>query len=63
MRLVKKTVNFDNHNAYHFYDGDEAGHPGTIWTTFPYQGPSEATQTKFAASSMLPLPVWRATCG
>jgi glyoxalase family protein len=38
MRLVKKTVNFDNHNVYHFYYGDDAGHPGTIWTTFPYQG-------------------------
>jgi glyoxalase family protein len=38
MRLVKKTVNFDNHNVYHFYYGDAAGHPGTIWTTFPYKG-------------------------
>jgi glyoxalase family protein len=38
MRLVKKTVNFDNHNVYHFYYGDEAGTPGTIWTTFPYKG-------------------------
>jgi glyoxalase family protein len=38
MRLVKKTVNFDNHNVYHFYYGDEAGNPGTIWTTFPYKG-------------------------
>ena len=38
MRLVKKTVNFDNHNVYHFYYGDEMGHPGTIWTTFPYKG-------------------------
>jgi len=38
MRLVKKTVNFDNHNVYHFYYGDEQGSPGTIWTTFPYQG-------------------------
>jgi glyoxalase family protein len=38
MRLVKKTVNFDNHFVYHFYYGDEVGHPGTIWTTFPYKG-------------------------
>jgi glyoxalase family protein len=35
-RLVKKTVNFDNHHVYHFYYGDEAGTPGTIMTTFPY---------------------------
>ena len=38
LRLVKKTVNFDNHNVYHFYYGDEAGTPGTLWTTFPYKG-------------------------
>ena len=38
LRLVKKTVNFDNPNVYHFYYGDERGTPGTIWTTFPYGG-------------------------
>jgi len=38
LRLVKRTVNFDNHNVYHFYYGDEAGRPGTLWTTFPYKG-------------------------
>jgi glyoxalase family protein len=38
LRLVKKTVNFDNHNVYHFYYGDERGTPGTLWTTFPYAG-------------------------
>jgi len=38
LRLVKKTVNFDNPNVYHFYYGDERGMPGTIWTTFPYGG-------------------------
>src|SRR5215218_5733311 len=37
MRLVKKTVNFDNHSVYHFYYGDEHRAPGTIWTTFPYK--------------------------
>jgi glyoxalase family protein len=38
MRLVKKTVNFDDHDVYHFYYGTERGAPGTIWTTFPYKG-------------------------
>ena len=38
LRLLKKTVNFDNHSVYHFYYGDERGTPGTIWTTFPYKG-------------------------
>jgi glyoxalase family protein len=38
LRLLKRTVNFDNHNVYHFYYGTERGTPGTIWTTFPYAG-------------------------
>jgi glyoxalase family protein len=38
LRLVKKTVNFDNHHVYHFYYGDTSGRPGTLWTTFPYRG-------------------------
>ncbi|MEZ5044570.1 MAG: ring-cleaving dioxygenase [Saprospiraceae bacterium] len=37
-RLVKKTVNFDNNQVYHFYYGNEQGTPGTIMTTFPYKG-------------------------
>ena len=37
MRLVKKTVNFDNHNVFHFYYGDQQGTPGTLMTTFPYK--------------------------
>lgn len=38
LRLVKKTVNFDAPEVYHFYYGDETGQPGTILTFFPYQG-------------------------
>jgi len=38
LRLVKKTVNFDNRGVYHFYYGDRTGTPGTIMTTFPYKG-------------------------
>ncbi|MEO6316660.1 MAG: VOC family protein [Chitinophagaceae bacterium] len=38
IRLVKKTVNFDASEVYHFYYGDDAGHPGSILTFFPYQG-------------------------
>ena len=38
MRLVKKTVNFDNHNVFHLYYGNERGTPGTLMTTFPYKG-------------------------
>jgi glyoxalase family protein len=48
LRLVKKTVNFDNHHVYHFYYGDEGGSPGTIWTTFPYHGRGVRVGTKGA---------------
>jgi glyoxalase family protein len=46
LRLVKKTVNFDNHGVYHFYYGNAEGAPGTIWTTFPYQGQGVPVGTK-----------------
>lgn len=36
LRMVKKTVNFDDSGTYHFYYGDETGHPGTILTFFPW---------------------------
>jgi glyoxalase family protein len=36
LRLVKKTVNFDDPGTYHFYYGDDAGQPGTILTFFPW---------------------------
>jgi glyoxalase family protein len=37
LRLVKKTVNFDDPGTYHFYYGDEVGRPGTILTFFPWE--------------------------
>ncbi|WP_205195500.1 ring-cleaving dioxygenase [Chitinophaga sp. Cy-1792] len=37
LRFVKKTVNFDDPNTYHFYYGDEKGTPGTILTFFPWE--------------------------
>ena len=36
LRLVKKTVNFDDPSVYHLYYGDETGSPGTILTFFPW---------------------------
>lgn len=38
LRLVKKTVNFDDPGTYHFYYGNEVGAPGTILTFFPWEG-------------------------
>jgi glyoxalase family protein len=55
LRLVKKTVNFDDPGTYHLYYGDEQGSPGTILTFFPWpgarpgrRGAGEATGTAFA---------------
>jgi glyoxalase family protein len=68
LRLVKKTVNFDNHDVYHFYYGTERGLPGTLWTTFPYrgygvrpgvQGVGQVTVTAFSVPAGS-LPAWQA---
>lgn len=68
LRLVKQTVNFDNHFVYHFYYGDERGTPGTIWTTFPYKGrgvavgrtgAGQVTSTSFSVPAGA-LPAWKA---
>ncbi|MBE2214582.1 MAG: ring-cleaving dioxygenase [Opitutaceae bacterium] len=38
LRLVKKTVNFDDPSAYHLYYGDTNGAPGSIVTFFYWPG-------------------------
>jgi glyoxalase family protein len=38
LRMVKKTVNFDDPQTYHLYYGDGIGTPGTILTFFPWEG-------------------------
>ena len=43
VRLVKKTVNFDDPGTYHFYFGNETGTPGTILTFFPWEGIGKGT--------------------
>jgi glyoxalase family protein len=55
LRLVKKTVNFDDPGSYHFYYGDAGGHPGTILTFFAWEGAApgrlgigEAQETVFS---------------
>ena len=71
LRLVKKTVNFDNHHVYHFYYADAHGTPGTIWTTFPYagrgvpvgrKGAGQVTVTSFSVPNGS-LDVWRKRLG
>jgi glyoxalase family protein len=55
LRLVKRTVNFDDTGTYHFYFGDRVGTPGTILTFFPWpnarrgvRGSGEIEATAFA---------------
>ena len=66
-RLVKRTVNFDNHHVHHFYYGTESGAPGSLMTTFPYQemgvrvgthGAGQITVTSFSVPAGS-LPFWR----
>jgi glyoxalase family protein len=54
LRLVKRTINFDDPGTYHLYYGNEVGQPGTILTFFPWpgarrgrQGAGQATVTSF----------------
>jgi glyoxalase family protein len=54
LRLVKRTVNFDDPGTYHLYYGDERGHPGTVLTFFPWEhavkgslGVGETQETAF----------------
>lgn len=58
LRLVKRTVNFDDPTTYHFYFGDEIGRPGSLLTFFPWpnarrgrQGAGQAAVTSFAIVS------------
>ena len=54
LRLVKKTVNFDDPTTWHLYFGDADGAPGTILTFFPWEhvapgrlGVGETQETAF----------------
>lgn len=67
LRLVKRTVNFDDPFTYHFYYGDESGRPGTIMTFFPWgthgvrgrKGTGQLTTTAFAVPESS-LAYWQA---
>lgn len=57
LRLVKKTVNFDDPGTYHLYFGNAGGEPGTILTFFPWEavrsgrrGTGQVTSASFKIS-------------
>ncbi len=69
LRLVKRTVNFDDPRSYHLYFGDELGRPGTILTFFAWPGlargrigPPQVSATAFAVPDGA-LDYWRQRLG
>src|SRR2546421_1861944 len=55
LRMVKRTVNFDDPNTWHLYYGNETGAPGTALTFFIWEhatagrsGVGQAVETAFA---------------
>ncbi len=65
LRFIKRTVNFDDPQTYHFYFGNEEGSPGTILTFFPWgerirrgsRGAGMATEIGYAVPEGS-LPFW-----
>ena len=58
LRLVKRTVNFDDPETYHLYFGDDVGNPGSIMTFFPWPGAKRGRQGtgQVAVTSFAVLP-------
>jgi glyoxalase family protein len=70
LRLVKKTVNFDQPDAYHLYFGDEAGTPGSILTWFEFPdaargraGAGSIHTLQFAVADEAALDFWERRLG
>ena len=65
LRLIKRTINFDDPGTYHLYYGDGVGSPSTILTFFPWphaaRGRVGSGQASALALSVPPdaLPFWR----
>ena len=53
LRLVKRTVNFDDPSAYHLYYGDETGTPGSIVTFFYWAGYEARGRVGYGQSTAL----------
>jgi predicted esterase/catechol 2,3-dioxygenase-like lactoylglutathione lyase family enzyme len=58
LRFVKRTVNFDDPQTYHFYFADETGTPGSVLTFFPWPGAHRGRQStgQVAVTSFAVLP-------
>ncbi|MEO8025275.1 MAG: VOC family protein [Bryobacteraceae bacterium] len=68
LRLVKKTVNFDDPGTYHLYYGDSGGTPGTLITFFAWPGSPRARKGSGQPTEIAltigrdSLSYWKARC-
>jgi glyoxalase family protein len=59
LRLVKKTVNFDDPGSYHLYYGDGLGSPGTVMTFFAWILPPMVTaRARQGTGQITATPFW-----
>src|SRR5690606_29043010 len=59
LRLVKKTVNFDDPGTYHLYYGDGLGSPGTIMTFFAWiLPPLVNARARQGTGQVIATPFW-----
>lgn len=59
LRLVKKTVNFDDPGTYHLYYGDGVGSPGTIMTFFAWiLPPMVRANARQGTGQVIATPFW-----
>jgi glyoxalase family protein len=63
LRLVKKTINFDDPGTYHFYYGDGLGTPGTLLTFFPWSAKAQKGRGGVHQANLISLAIPTASLG
>jgi glyoxalase family protein len=63
LRLVKKTINFDDPETYHFYYGDGLGTPGTLLTFFPWSARAQKGRGGVHQANLISLAIPTASLG
>jgi len=57
LRLIKKTVNYEDTRTYHLYFGDDRGNPGTVLSFLPYsEGSADMPEVGEAAAVAFSVP-------
>jgi glyoxalase family protein len=63
LRLVKKTINFDDPETYHFYYGDGLGTPGSLLTFFPWSARAQKGRGGVHQANLISLAIPTASLG